>query len=196
MDESIRGPGETVHSGGRWSVWSGVGAAILLIVAAGLIFSNAPEISGSDAGRRITDFYADEGKGSAIVPAEFLSLFGAFLFLWFIGGLRGVLQSWVPDDSRYASRAYAGGVAFAVLTVAALTVHTTIAGALAFSDSLKVDANTAILLSHLGYVLQAGAMMGAAATLFATGRAARRAEAGRRSRSLATCSARSPFCQC
>lgn len=172
MDESMRKAG-TKRSGQRWVVWSGVGGAILLIVAGGLVFLTAPDISGSDAAKEITAFYTDAGKRATQFPAEFLTLFGAFLFLWFIGGLQGVLQSWEGDDHRYASSAYAGGLVFTVLTVASLTADTTMVGALAFSDSLHFDANTAILLSHLGYVLQTGAMMGAAVMLFATGRAAR-----------------------
>lgn len=179
MDESIRTAG-TKHAGHRWSVWSGVGGAILLIVAAGLVVSTAPQISGSDAAQKITAFYTDDGKRATLLSAEFLSLLGAFLFLWFIGGLRVLLESWEGDDGKYASSAYAGGVVFAVLTVAALIVDTNMAGALSFSDSLSLDTNTAILLAHLGYVLHAGAMMGAAVTLFATGRAARRTKTRKR----------------
>lgn len=163
----------------RWPVWSGVLAGLLLLVAVGLVFSSAPQISGSDAAGKITDFYADDGQRARLLPVEFLALLGSFFFLWFLGGLRGALQSWEGVGGRYASPAYAGGVVFVVLTVTAFTAETTVAGTLAFSDSLTLDADTAILLTHLGYVLHAGAMMGAAVTLFATARASRGTSAPR-----------------
>ena len=138
MVESESPSAVPVPVGERWPVWSGVLAGLLLLVAVGLVFSGAPQISGSDAAGKITDFYADDGQRAKLLPVEFLALLGSFFFLWFLGGLRGALQSWEGVVGRYSSPAYAGGVVFVVLTVTAFIAETTVAGTLAFSDSLTL----------------------------------------------------------
>jgi hypothetical protein len=108
------------------------------------------------------------------VAAEPLSLLGGFLFLWFLGQLTGRLREVEGGSSRYPLPVLGGGVAFVVLAFASVTAHTTVAGSLAFFETFEPDPHTAMLFSHLGYVLLAGSMAGAAVLLASGGALIRR----------------------
>ena len=150
-----------------WSRAAVIAGPLLLGIAALLVFSVAPTISGSDAPAKIKDFYSDNGDSNILLIAEPLALVGFFAFLWLVGRMRTAIAHVGQDEAR-ARVAFGGGIAFAVLAGASLTAHTTVAGTTAFSSSFEVDPNTAMLFSHFGYVSMAGAMMGAAVMAFAT----------------------------
>lgn len=150
-----------------WSRGAVVAGPLLFAIAALLVFSVAPTISGSGAPARIEDFYSDNGDSTILLIAEPLALVGMFAFLWLLGRIRTGIAHVDKNDSR-AGLVFGGGIAFAVLAGASLIAHTTVAGATAFSSSFEVDPHTAMLFSHFGYVAMAGAMIGAAVMAFST----------------------------
>lgn len=143
-----------------------VSGPLLLGVAALMVFLTAPSISESDAPAKVAQFYAD-GDSNVTLAAEPVALIGLFAFLWLVGRIRAAVASTSESSSR-AAVVFGGGVTFAILAGASLIVSTTVAGTAAFSSSFEVEPHTAMLFSHLGYVLMAGAMIGAAAMAFAT----------------------------
>lgn len=155
-----------------WSRAAAIAGPLLLGIAAVIVFWVAPNISESDAPAKIEDFYADSGNRNILLIAEPLALVGMFAFLWLVARIRAGIAHVDKNESR-SGAAIGGGTAFAVLAAASLTVHTTVAGTSAFSSSFEVDPHTAMLFSHLGYVLLAGAMIGAAVMAFSTAGALR-----------------------
>ena len=160
--------------GQRLAAWSGIAGALLLGAAAYLISSLSPSGSGRGAVRRISDFYAEGGDSNTLVAAEPLSLIGGFLFLWFLSQLVARLRKSEGAPSRSSIPVPVGGVTFIVLAFTAITAQTTVAGSLVFFDAFKPDPHTAMLFSHLGYVLLTGAMLGAAVLLAGAGALIRR----------------------
>ena len=156
-----------VNEAGSWKRGVAIVAGPLLLgVAASLVFLVGPSISGSDAPAEIDTFYSDGGS-NLMLAAEPLALVGMFAFLWLVGRVR-VSVATRDENGSHAAVAFAGGIAFAILAGASLVVHTTVAGTAAFSNSFEAESNTAMLFSHLGYVLMAAAMIGAATMAFAT----------------------------
>jgi hypothetical protein len=164
------GTGPKTPRGRRLAGWSGIGGALLLGAAAYLVLSLPPAGGGPDAAQTISNFYMEGTGRSFLVVAEPLSLTGGFLLLWFLGHLTGRLPVAEGGSGRYPNSALAGGVMFIVLAFASVTVGATVAGSVAFSPAFEVDPHTAMLFSHLGYVLLTGAMVGAAALLASEGR--------------------------
>ncbi|MGH2747105.1 MAG: hypothetical protein ACRDKB_04165 [Actinomycetota bacterium] len=156
-----------IATASSWSRAAVVAGPLFLAIAALLVFSVAPTISGSGAPARIEEFYSDNGDSNILLIAEPLALVGMFAFLWLVGRIRTGIAHMDKNESR-AVVAFGGGIAFAVLAGASLIAHTTVAGATAFSSSFQVDVDTAMLFSHFGYVAMAGAMIGAAVMAFAT----------------------------
>ena len=153
----------TTSWGSRAAVIAG---PLFLGIAALLVFSVAPTISGSDAPAKISDFYSENGEKNFLLIAEPLALVGMFAFVWLVGRIRAAITLVDGNESR-AWTVFGGGIAFAVLAGTSLTAHTTVAGTSAFSSSFEVDPNTAMLFSHFGYVSLAAAMIGAAVMAFA-----------------------------
>lgn len=167
---------KTTPQARRRAAWSGIAGALLLGAAAYLVLSSSPAGTGSDAVRNISDFYSEGGNRSGLLVAEPLSIVGGFFLLWFLGHLAGRLRTAEVGAARYADSALAGGATFIVLAFASLTASTTVAGLMAFSSAFEADPHTAMLFSHLAYVLLAGAMVGAAVLLAAAGSQIRRTQ--------------------
>lgn len=166
--------------GRRLAAWSGIGGALLLGTAAYLVLSLSPLGADPDAAQRISDFYASGTDRSILLVAEPLSLVGGFFLLWFLGHLTGRPPTGERGSSHYPNSSLAGGVTFIVLTFASSTAATTVAGSVSFFEAFRVDPHTAMLFSHLSYVLLAGAMFGAAVLLAAEGRHIRQTSAAPR----------------
>lgn len=170
----------TKPRGRRLAAWSGIAGAVLLGAAAYLVISLSPLGSGPDAAQRISDFYLEGGNSGGLLVAEPLSIVGGFFLLWFVGYLTGTLRGSEDGSGRYSTPALAGGVTFVVLAFASITAQTTVAGSTSFFSAFEVDPYTAMLFSHLGYILLVGAMAGAAVLLAATGVQLRRGAVGPR----------------
>jgi len=170
----------TASQGRRLAAWSGIAGAVVVGAAAYLVLSLSPEGSGADATQRISDFYLGDGNSGGLLVAEPLSIVGGFLLLWFFGNLTGTLRGSKVDSGRYTSAALAGGVTFVVLAFASITAQTTVAGSTSFYPAFEVDPHAALMFSHLGYILLAGAMAAAAVLLAATGVQLRRGAVGPR----------------
>jgi hypothetical protein len=170
----------TTRRRARLTAWSGIAGALFLGAAVYLVLSLSPAGTGPDAAQTISDFYAEGGNRSGLVVAEPLSIVGGFLLLWFLSQLTGNVHVDQGGSRRHSNPALAGGVTFIVLAFASVTAHTTVAGSAAFFSAFEADPHTAMLFSHLGYVLLAGSMVGAAVLLAATGRRLRGAAGGPR----------------
>lgn len=152
----------------RARAWLGPAGAGLLLVATAIIVVSLPNAAGPDGVEKVRAFYAEGGNHRIVPLSEPLALIGAFLMMWFSGTLREYLRQAGGDDRR-ATVAFTGSLAFAILLPVALLVLATPAGQLAFSQGFRLDPYTAMLFHHVGYVLIAAAMMGAAAVAAATG---------------------------
>jgi hypothetical protein len=147
----------------------GLAAAVLLGIGPALLFLTGVELSDPDAPRLVEAFYADRSQWQPMLIAEPAALLGLVVFLAFVGRLRAALGETVTTASLSA-----GAIVFAALGFASIAAQTTTAGTAMFAPSFEPDPHSAMALSHLGYVLLAGAMMGAATMAFAVARAVRR----------------------
>lgn len=153
------------------AAWSGIVGALFLAGATYLILLS-PQGSDPDAPRSITEFYAEGGSSGGLLFAEPLSILGAFLILWFLGNLASMLHPQAPNSDVHPI--LAGGTSFVILALASIVTQTTLAGSQSFFPAFQVDPHTSLALSHLGYVLMAGAMVGAAILLARAGSMIRR----------------------
>lgn len=144
-------------------IWTG---PVLLSTAALLVFLVPPTINSPDAAENLAEFYAG-GPRNLLLAGEPLALLGTFAFLLLTTRLHALV---VVVDRRAGTAVLLGGGVFCALTCASLLVSTNVAGTASFSGSFTPDPATAIVLSHLGYVLMAGAMTAAAVVALAVGR--------------------------
>ncbi len=158
---SERSPGAT---------WSGLVGALFLIAAAFITLWVSPQLMGNpDAARLVEELYADSGSRSLLGLTEFLGVLGGVAFLWFAGSVREALA---VHSERHSTTAFAGLLAFALLTMASFMASSTVAGTFWLTDAFVLDPHVAMLFGHLGYVLLMGAVGAAAVTLIAAGRLA------------------------
>jgi hypothetical protein len=145
----------------------GLGMAAAVLVGIGPILSllAAVQLNDPSAPERIEAFYADRSRWQLMLIAEPAALLGVFALLAFVGRLRAALGETVTTASLSA-----GAIVFAALGFASVAVQTTTAGTAMFAPAFEPDPHVAMALSHLGYVLLAGAMMGAATMAFSIAR--------------------------
>lgn len=151
------------------TVGLGLAAGVLLGIGPALLFLTGVELSDANAPRLVEAFYADRSQWQPTLIAEPASLLGLLVFLGFIGRLRAAL-----GEAAASVPLNAGAILFAALGFASIVAQTTIAGTAMFAPAFEPDPHTAMALSHLGYVLLAGAMMGAVTMAFAIASAVQR----------------------
>jgi len=151
------------------TVGLGLAAAVLLGIGPAVLFLTGVELSDTNAPRLVESFYADRSQWQPTLIAEPASLLGLLVFLGFIGRLRAAL-----GEAAASVPLSAGAILFAALGFASIVAQTTVAGTAMFAPGFEPDPHTAMALSHLGYVLLAGAMMGAVTMVFAIASAVRR----------------------
>jgi hypothetical protein len=170
MAERTIDPARATATSRDWTTL-GLGLAATILVGIGpiLVLLAAVELSDPNAPGLIEAFYADRSRWQPMLIAEPAALLGLVVFLAFVGRLRAALGETVTTASLSA-----GAVVFAALGFASIAAQTTTAGTAIFAPAFEPDPHVAMALSHLGYVLLAGAMMGAATMAFAVARAVRR----------------------
>lgn len=152
----------------RWAGLSGVGFAVL-VAASVLTEGGRPDTFATDA--EITRFFGTHANQTRGVIAAFLLIPAAFLFLWFLGGLR-------PTDRQSGQLSVAltlGGGLFVTFLVAAKLIDNITAASLAFSHTYSISFQEARLTAGLAYWVQGASMAGASALLAAASILARRA---------------------
>jgi hypothetical protein len=100
--------------------WEQVGAAagvafVAMQLAVGGILGRAPGVNARTSAIR-NYLLTHDGK---VLAAATLSAAGAFLFIWFLGSLRGLLHSAEGDGSSLSLVAFGGGIATVVLSIVA-----------------------------------------------------------------------------
>jgi hypothetical protein len=168
MAERTMAPARASATSRDWTTLGlGLAAPILVGVGPVLVLLAAVELSDPNAPGLIEAFYADPSRWQPMLIAEPAALLGLIVFLAFVSRLRAAL------DTPTTASLSAGAVVFAALGFASIAAQTTIAGTAMFAPAFEPDPHVAMALSHLGYVLLAGAMMGAATMAFAVARAVR-----------------------
>jgi len=117
----------------RFGIAAGAIAALLWLVGVFLL-EGAGNPAGPSGGQEIVDFYRDDRV--AILIAATLHGLGGFLFLWFLGSLRGLLDGAAAPRWLTATM-FAGGVAGAALMLALMGGQST--GATTDKDLLTAD---------------------------------------------------------
>ncbi|MHB8513615.1 MAG: hypothetical protein ACYDCC_15775 [Actinomycetota bacterium] len=155
---------------GGFPAWAGAIGALLMAASTILVFLTPPDSRGANGVARTAAFYARHSNVVRLIVGEPLSLIAALLLVWYLARLAAVVRSVEAGQGRSDTLMLGGGLLFVSLFLASLAVQTTGAGAILFSPSIKLDANIAVLLSHLGYVLMGGALMGATVLIPTIGR--------------------------
>jgi hypothetical protein len=135
----------------RWDTWdryaplTGIVAVLLWIVGVVVMESiGGPGEGGPEAYPR---YYDDEGGG--ILGASTTFAIGTLFFLWFLGTLRAALHAAEGGVGRLAGIAFAGGLAFGVLSLA--TMAPDAAGAIRYwVDDETLEPAAAEALNALG----------------------------------------------
>jgi hypothetical protein len=142
---------EPLRQATRWDAWdryaplTGIVAVAFWIVGVAVMESiGGPGEGGPEAYPR---YYDDEGGG--ILGAGTTFALGSLFFLWFLATLRAVLHTAEGGSGRLAEIAYAGGLAFGILSLA--TMAPDIAGAIRYwVDDETLEPAAAEALNALG----------------------------------------------
>jgi hypothetical protein len=90
----------------------------------------------------VVAYFGDRQDGILLYSGVLL-IFAAFFFLWFLGGLHGVLRS--AEGGGISSVALAGGLAFITLVLAGAAVEIVYPATLARFENFQADAQLGFL---------------------------------------------------
>jgi hypothetical protein len=149
----------------RWGPLAGALGVVCFVVAI-VIYGTGPSDTASD--REIVDYFAKSSNQTKYVVA-FYFFFAAFLLmLVFLASLRTVLVEAEGVPGRLTALAYAGGVASAVLLLAANAFFAAPAITAKDSDKFVLDPNTYRFINDTGYVFFVTGVMAAVLMVVAT----------------------------
>jgi hypothetical protein len=140
------------------------GIAFVVLAVAVVLLSGEQDFDSSNQSLR--NFFVDNGRHNQALAGIVILPIAAAALLWFLAGLRSLLQA----DARTGlpSAAALGGGFFAVTFLTGATVSNAAAISLAFTDRYTFEAREARLTLVLGIVLLTGALAGAAVLITAT----------------------------
>lgn len=142
-------------------------AAVVLFVIGALIHDVIGDTPDSDAPSSAFATYYQDEDGSIWGASIFISL-GVVFFFWFLGTLRAALHEAEGGVGRLASTAYAGGIAAAVLILAAF--GTQVSAAILVADrEAPIDPEVAVAFWWVGDGMFVGAFYATAVLLAASG---------------------------
>ena len=110
---------------------------VALIVAGGVLTIGLDQPGASSSAHKISTFYADEGKRQAVMASLYLVGLGAFAFLWFLGALRSALRRAGEPTPPVAAVAFAAGLLFLAMLLAANVSNAIVAAAFNFGNEFK-----------------------------------------------------------
>lgn len=136
----------------RWDYVSGILFVVLFVV--GFLLTG----DSGDSPAETTRFYTDSGNQAKLFAAYFMFLAAMLAFLWFLGTLRSELYRAEGGNAPLTAVAFASGISFAVLMMAAMTFFTTPAF-MASDDNFQFDPNTADFILDAAYGLFVAALV-------------------------------------
>ena len=147
----------------RWGPLAGA-LGVMSFVIAILLYGNGPK----DDDQKIVAYFAKDSHQTKFLVA-FYFFFAAFLLmLVFLTALRALLIEAEGEPGRLTALAYAGGVASAVLLLAANAFFAAPAITAKDSDKFKLDPNTYRFINDTGYVFFITGVMAAVLMVAAT----------------------------
>lgn len=149
----------------RWSPVAGIVFVILWIITFA-ITGDSPD--SGDSNSKIVSYYNDSGHRARDIAALFLVLAAALFFMWFLASLRTRLVQAERGGAGLATAAVGAGVAWTVLTFAAVVCFTAPSFARSDTDAFQLDPNTFRILNDLGYALWFGGTTIVMVTVVAT----------------------------
>ena len=159
----------------RWATLGGVAYVVLFVIGVLLIYNGTPD--SDSAPGKIIAYYSDSGHRDRISIGWVLAGLGYFFFLWFLSALRQGIRRLEVEDVFLTGLATMGGVVYATLSLAALSVE---AGIRTMSDdTFQHQVYPGII--HAGddaaWMLHASGGVGLGAMIIAASLAALRARA-------------------
>lgn len=140
------------------------GITFVVLAVAVVLLSGEQDFDGSN--QSLQSFFVDNGQQNRAIAGIVILPFAAAALLWFLAGLRSLLQA--DSRSGLPTAAALGGGFFAVTFLMGATVSNAATISLAFTDRYTFDAGEARLTLILGIVLLTGALAGAAVLITAT----------------------------
>ncbi|MFF4256264.1 hypothetical protein ACFY1L_34180 [Streptomyces sp. NPDC001663] len=156
-----------------WPGAAGVGSGVIMLTAVIILDNNTPDDTGKRGLTRTLSFYLKDSNLDLLEATTLLLLASCVLFLFFLGALTRVA-------GKRSQLVLAGGIAFAVLVMAAGLISGIFAISAKYDDTFLVIPGTALLamlLIDLAYGALIGAMGAAAVLLFAMWRVSRTTDA-------------------
>lgn len=144
---------------------TGISGITFVVLAIALIMLGGDQDFDSP-NKSLQNFFTDSGQQNKAVAAIIILPLAAAALLWFVAGLRSLLQAEAPTG--LPSAAALGGGFFAAAFLVGVTVSNAVTVAMAFTDTYTFDARVARLTLILGIVLMTGALAGAAVLITAT----------------------------
>jgi hypothetical protein len=146
----------------RWGPIAGIAFVVLFVVGVSLI--NTPESDEPLA--KFKEFYDDAGNRAQVIISAYLLILSGIFFLWFLASLRVRLLSAEHPPGRLTSIAFAGGIVFVSMLIAAASVGAFIAGEISFGDVENINPELMRVIPDLQYpLLLIGGMFGAIAMI-------------------------------
>ena len=135
----------------RWSPLSGV-AFVVLAVASGILFMDAPSPDASDA--EILRYYADGANQTKLATAFLLTTVAAPLFVWFLGTLAAGIRRAEGEPGWLSRIALVSGGAFVTVAFVGSALSQFVPDAVNNDpDRFTLDPNVARLLTNAAYTL-------------------------------------------
>jgi hypothetical protein len=163
-----------MRRGGRGLDWSGVAGIAFVALVVVDVLALANQLDSHKSRSEFASYYA-HFRGSSHewreLVATVVGILAAFCFAWFLRRLADEVRT---VDTGLAAVVLGGGFLFLALFLAALVLVTAVGTTLAYSDSYRVNLDTAILMSDIGLFLYTAAMAGAAIMVWGAALAARR----------------------
>jgi len=147
----------------RWGPLAGAFGVVCFIVAI-VMYGTGP----GDNDTEIVDYFAKGSNQTKYIVAFYFFLVAFFLMLAFLTSLRAVLIEAEGAPGRLTALAFAGGVASAVLLLAANAFFAAPAITAKDTDKFKLDPNTYRFINDTGYVFFVTGVMAAVLMVFAT----------------------------
>lgn len=133
----------------RWTQWAPVGGIVFIVLfAIGMLLFDSPDVDNTK--EAIGAFYDDKGNRTELIIAGYLIVLSGVFFFWFLGTLREKLLAAEGGQGRLTSIAFASGVVFTAMLMAAAGSFMFVPGEITFVDA-PVDPEIARVLPHLGF---------------------------------------------